>query len=179
MPRLVSLAFALAVPLSLAACTDEDDGPDLTGVYRVDTHARNDTGCTPGAAVADPAFLKFTREELFGQKYFVYVECSDAGITCESGSGIFGLPYSEPVVDGHRARVFTSSNSGPGSDCFLGAVESTATLRGTALTIETRQHETIVPGLTDEECDPDEAQARLEAGTLACSSLETYAATRQ
>lgn len=179
MARSATLALALSL-VALGACGGEEEGPDLTGVWRVGSHLRNETGCTPGPAVTDPPYIKFTREEFFGQKYFVYVDCNDAaGTDCEPSSGIFGLPYSDPIPDGYEAEVYTSSGGGA-VDCALGAIISTAIVdRSGGLTIDTRQYSTNVAGLSEDDCNPDEAQARQEAGSLTCDTFEQLAALRE
>lgn len=170
-----SLAFLVpALAALLAGCTETADGPDLTGVWRVTLHTENTAGCTPGATLTDPAYLKFSKESIFGQEYFQYVGCSDAGVTCEPSNGLFGLSYASPITDGWQAEIYSSS--GDPAHCSMTATVSTAVVRGGGLTIETRSSVASDVAVTD--CSPDEAKARLAAGTLTCERFEQFTAVR-
>ena len=171
-----SIAFLVpALAVLLAGCTETADGPDLTGVWRVTLHTENTAGCTPGAALTDPAYLKFSKESIFGQEYFQYVGCSDAGITCDAGNGLFDLSYATSIPDGWQAEIYSSA--GDPAHCSMTATVSTAVVgRDGALTIETRSSTAADIAVTD--CSPDEAKARLAAGTLTCERFEQLSAVR-
>jgi hypothetical protein len=169
------LAPVLTAALGLAACTETSDGPDLTGVWRVTAHNANTTGCTAGPAVVDPAFIKFTQESIFGQKYFQYVGCSDAGTTCDASNGLFGLSYATSIPDGWQAELYVSS--GDTAHCSLTATLSTAVVGADgSLAIETRQ--SLAADIAVSACTTEEAKARLKNGTLMCASFETISAVR-
>lgn len=157
----------------LAACTETSDGPDLVGVWRVTSHSENTTGCTPGAAVTDPPYIKFSRETLFGQVYFQWAPCTTPD-TCEMTS-LFDLSYAKAIPGGYEAQIYVAS--GDATACSLGATVSTAIVAddGT-LTIETRTN--TKDGVTGTACTTDEAKTALDAGQLACAGLEVMTAVR-
>lgn len=82
--------------------------------------------------------------------------------------------FAEPIEDGWRG-VITTSSGGGGSDCLLGYSEQTAVLRGSALVIELERHSEDVPGLSETECDPSEAERRNI--TMPCDEHELVDAT--
>jgi hypothetical protein len=167
--------LAPALAATLAACTETADGPDLTGVWRVTVHTQNPTGCTAGPAVTDPPYIKFTRENLFGQKYYQYVDCSDAGTTCDPSNGLFGLAYAQSIPDGWQAEIYVAS--GDTAHCSLSGTISTAIVGADgSLAIDTR--ESGISDVAVSACTTDEAKARLAAGSLPCVSSEQLSAVR-
>ena len=155
-----------------AACGGDD--VDLTGVYRVD-RAVASMPCGEDVPVADPpAFLKFSKGDLFGSPFYSYVECTDAAATdCAPGFGLFD-GYFEPFDDGWSG--YTSSSSGSDADCLLRIDDRTATLRGDVIDVEayvySEEHVALPPG----GCQPEEAEARDDA--MPCVSHEQILATR-
>lgn len=175
MVRTLALATALAA-LSLAGCGDSDDGPDLTGVWTVTAHTANDTGCTPGAEVLDPPYIKFTRETIFGQSYYTFVGCQDVeGTTCEGS--LFGGFYAEAIENGWRSAAYIAA--GDDANCSLSAQISDAVVQADgALLIESRTSESVAGPVPAGTCTTDEAEARLKAGTLTCARFESMTAQR-
>jgi hypothetical protein len=97
---------------------------------------------------------------LFGGDYFSMSECTDqAGTDC-SGGGLFGDSFTEPVDNGWRG-VVTSSSSGGSADptCTLFYSESSALLTGTSLAVETSDYSDDVDN-TAALCTTDEAEKR-------------------
>jgi hypothetical protein len=158
--------------VGLAGC--HKDGEELLGVWAVTSHTENDLGCdVEGAAVADPAFIKFVEGSFFGQDYYEYVACTDAGgAACEEPGFLFGLLYAEPIDGGMRAAIYAASGSP--DDCLLSATVSDAVVAGAALRIETRRR--VQDNVTGTRCDADDAQAR--AGSLPCDGLEVLVGAR-
>lgn len=161
----------LAWLLSLAACGSD---VDLTGVYAVDS-AIGSEPCGTDAPIMFASFIEFEKMELFGQDFFGYSGCTDETATdCTSIGGLVG-GFFEPLDDGWLGRSSFSSGGG-GSECLLGIVRQTALLSGNALTIEVNGFEELVPGLTEEQCSPEEAEQRGEA--MPCVRHELIEATR-
>ena len=161
----------LSLLLVISACGSAD--VDLTGVYRVDS-AIGSSPCGADATITYDAFVRFERMEILGTPFFTYEGCTDeAGTDCTSNGGIFGS-FGEPI-DGGWKGTLTSSSSG-GTSCLLGYNEQTAILRGSALTIEVSQYLEDVPGLSEEQCDPDEAERRNTS--MPCEEHELVEATR-
>lgn len=165
-----------ALAVALFACTAVDDGPDLAGVWRVTAHTDNPTGCTPGPAVTEPPFIKFTRETIVGQPFYQYVHCADAGVTCEPANPLTGLAYAKDIPGGYEA-VFPDA-TGDATSCSLMATVSQAIVAADgSLAIETRRRAST--GLVGVACTTREAELRAAAGTLPCVGLETLTATRE
>jgi hypothetical protein len=146
--------------LVLVACGGGggSEGPDLTGVYRVDSAVASEP-CGADAEIAYDAFVKFEKMEILGAPFYAYSGCADAaGTDCAPSGGLFE-GFAEPIADGWRG-ILTSSSGGGAIDCILGYVEQTATLDGAALAIEISSHAEEVPGLSEDQCSPDEAELR-------------------
>lgn len=175
MQRLPTRAFVILLLAAAAGCGQPYD--DLLGVWQVTSKTQNDTVCdTEGPAVADAApYLKFVEGEFFGQEYAQYVECSDAGTTCEDPGGLFGgLLYAEEISGGVRASIFAASHGGDPNDCLLSGTISDATISGGMLRIETRHRtEDNVSGTA---CESDDAQARF--AQMPCSGYEVTLGVR-
>jgi len=168
--RLIAVA-CLAV--AAAACTETYQGPDLAGVWRVTGHTQNTTGCTPGDAVTEPPYLRFSEETVFGQTYYQWAPCTSP-TTCEMTT-LGSLAYGKAIPNGYEAQAY--AQSGDATACTLGATVSTAVLGDDgALTIETRV--LTKTGITGTACTLAEAQAALDAGQLGCVGLEVMTATR-
>lgn len=133
------------------------DNVDLTGMYRVDA-AVGSMPCgvdTPLSGV--PPFLKFAKDEFLGQSYFKYDACMDeAGTDCGASGGLFS-GFFEPIDDGWRGVV--TSSSGSGGRCALSYFEQTAILKRDILVIDGASYRDTVD-LPDDKCEPDEAETR-------------------
>jgi len=134
----VAAAAAVAAGAGAAGC---GGGVDLSGGWQVTAHTVNDTACdAPGPAVADPPYIRFERDSLFGQKYYQWGPCTDATeASCDSGGGLFGLLYAKEIDNGWQAEIYVAS--GAAGDCLLSATVSTAVVEEEVLSIETRRSE--------------------------------------
>jgi hypothetical protein len=164
---LLSVAVAAA-----AACGGGD--VDLTGVYRVD-RAVASAPCGEDRPVADPpAFLEFSRGDLFGNPFYAYVECTDAAATdCVAVGGVLE-GFFEPRDDGWDG--YASSASGADDDCQLRVDDRSATLDGDVLVVEEHVYREDHVALPPGGCLPDEAEARGEA--MPCVAHSRMIATR-
>jgi len=138
-----------------------EDPMDLTGVYQVSSVARSAPCGDDMPAVSPPAYVKLSKDKIFGQDYFKYEECTDAaGTDCMDGGVFFGVSFFEPIDGGWKGEV-TGSSSGGSSDpmCLLSYSLSTALLDGAALTVETTEYSDEVAN-TEQLCTTDEADRR-------------------
>ena len=168
------IAATAALAAAATGCGQPYD--DLLGVWQVTAHTDNPTGCdAEGPTVPDPPYIKFIEGEFFGQEYAEYVDCTDAGVTCEESGGIFGaLLYAEEIDGGVRASIFAASHGGDPDDCLLSGTISDATVSGGVLRIETRHRsQDSVSGTA---CDSDDAKDRFSS--LPCTGFEVLAGAR-
>ncbi len=163
---------ALAVLIVLSACGG-DSGTDLTGMYRVDV-AVGSMPCGEDQPLPSIApFLRFAQDEFLGQKYFKYDGCNDeAGTDCAETGGLFS-GFFEPITDGWRGVV--TSSSGSNGTCLLNYFEQTAILKGTALVIDGSSYRDQVE-LPDAQCEPEEAERR--GTSMPCAEHERIEATQ-
>ncbi|MGE0549995.1 MAG: hypothetical protein AB7O24_14740 [Kofleriaceae bacterium] len=160
----------LVLAVVLAGCSDD---VDLTGIYRVDLHVGSSPCGNDQPVVNGVAYLSFHQEELFGQDYFAYDECTDAAATdCPGGGGIFGGFY-EPIDGGWLGRA--SSSAGFGGTCGLSYMEQTAILNGNVLVFELARYQDEVD-LPDEDCEPEQAEDR--GDSMPCIEHERVEATK-
>jgi len=158
--------------LVLAACGGGSSGIDLTGVYRVDL-AIGSMPCGNDLPLTDISpFLRFGKDEFLGQPYFKYDGCTDeAGTDCGNTGGLF-TGFFEPIDDGWRGVV--TSSSGSAGQCALSYFEQTAILKNMILVIEGAHHGDTV-NLPAAQCDPDEAEKR--GTSMSCEEHERIEAT--
>lgn len=166
------IVIGLALAVLGAACGSDEI--DLSGVYRVDS-AVGSAPCGADEPISYAPFVKFQKDDFFGATLFTYEGCTDeSGTSCQSMGGLFG-GFAEPIDDGWRGVLSSSSGGGP-LDCALGFTQQTAILKGSALTIEVSSHFDTVMGLSEEQCSPEEAESR---GTeLPCEEHELVLATK-
>ena len=158
-------AALLALGLSswLGGCGTDD--VDLSGVYSVTVDVAS-APCGNDAAVAmGPAYLHFFKADLFGQTVFQYDECKDLAATdCFASGGLFES-LAEPIDDGWRGRL--SSSSATTTRCLMTYVEETAIANGSHLTVDKARYEYDgdVPAAG---CTTEEAEKR--GTTMDCKS---------
>ena len=162
----MKLAIALILTTTLTGCGGD---VDLTGLYSVTSHRVNQTSCTvEGEAVTDPAYFRIEKDDLFGQKYFTYQECTSTDPATCSGGGLFGVLFSVAIDNGWSGQV--SMSSGTGDPCSLSYGEHSAVFQDDdSLRIEIRVwgEEVTVP---EADCGYEEAEAR---GTdMPCTHFE-------
>lgn len=163
-----ALAFVL-----LAACGGGSDGVDLTGMYRVDAALGSMPCGTDQPLATFPPFLKFAKDEFLGQEYFKYDGCQDeAGTDCGATGGLF-TGFFEPIDDGWRGVV--TSSSGSGGPCSLSYFEQTAILKKSILVIDGSQFSETVQ-LPADQCEPEEAEKR--GKDMPCEEHERFEATK-
>lgn len=165
------LTRTLAVVVMVAACDGGNDGPDLTGMYRVDV-AIGSMPCGADAPLQNPpAFMKFAKDDFLGQDYFKYDGCKDeAGTDCSTTGGLF-TGFFEPISDGWKGVV--TSSSGTPASCSLTYFEQTAILKGTTLVID---GSTFRDTVAVSACEPEEAEKR--NSDMPCEEHERYEATQ-
>jgi hypothetical protein len=155
----------------VAACGSSDT--DLTGMYRVDSAVESMPCGNDQPKAMFPAFLKFAKDEFLGQSFFKFDECNDeAGTDCPNTGGLFN-GFFEPITDGWRG-VVTSSSFG-GASCSLSYFEQTAILKNNLLVIDakTLRDSVMIP---EAQCEPKEAEKR--KATLPCEEHTRMDATR-
>jgi hypothetical protein len=163
---------ALLLAVVVVACGGGE--VDLTGVYRVESAVRS-APCGDDRAVVDPpAYLKFSRGELFGGPFYSYVECADEAATdCVVVGGLLE-GFFEPRDHGWVG--YSSSATGPDADCQLRVQEQEATLGDDVLLVEEHVHREDHVALPPGRCTPAEAEARGDA--MPCVSHARTIATR-
>jgi hypothetical protein len=160
---------ALVLAVALAACTDVD----LSGIYRVDMQVGAAPCGTDTPLVGRPPFLKFHKDRFITQDYFAYDGCMDAAATmCNPIGGLFS-GFSEPIDNGWRGVVSTSSSSG--ATCTFHYLEQSATLAGIQLSIESHDFSQTVD-LPSAQCTADEAGKR--GASMPCAVHEHISATK-
>ena len=169
--RPVTVTLGLAVGLGLGACAT--DHVDLSGSYKVDLHVGS-MPCGADTAIVGTPYLRFRKEELFGQPYFVFDSCNDAnGIDCPTMGSLFD-GFEEPLANGWHGLL--SSSSASGGMCALGYQTRTAILTGAALVIESSKYSDHV-ALPDASCTTKEAEKR--GTSMPCDAHERYETTKQ
>ena len=160
--------------LTLAAMSGCGSDADLTGVYLMTSHTENLSDCTvEGAAVDEPTYFALEKEDLFGQEYFSYSECTSAELTSCSGGGLFGLIFSIAIDNGWRGEV--SMSSGSGDPCHLSYGEHSAVFQDDdSLRIEARVWGEEVT-VSEADCHYDEAEDR--GKDMPCESFQVLVGT--
>jgi len=151
----------IAAVLALAACGDDgDDASTFVGLYEVTHHTRNETACDQeGPASDDFTHFALTEGDLFGQSYLSFGECTSADPASCQNLGIFSAYIR---FGGAWTNELHSSSGGGDASCFLGYVHGTMTKLDEPgeLRFETRVYNEEDDTLSEEECDPDTAEAR-------------------
>ena len=154
----------------LAGCSSDTD---LSGVYRVDLDVDSMPCGNDQPAAMSPAYIKFNKVDFFGQTTFSFQTCDDAaGTNCMSGGLFFGF-FSEPIDNGWRGEVTTSS--GGGTSCALSYQNDTAILTGAKVVVEHNNYGDILT-LPDAQCTTDEAGKR--GTSMTCKEHERIEATK-
>lgn len=157
----------LAAVVLLAACDGGGDD-DVLGVYQTTLHTRNDTGCMPGAAVADPPYFSFDYfGELNGSHLYQVVGCTsaDAATCADSIALVADAPVG--VFAFHQAAMQT------GSTCTLDFTTYSGDLDGDTFELHIASYEELQA--SPPSCTSDDAGARGDA--MPCISSETIAGT--
>jgi hypothetical protein len=161
----------LAIAALAAGCSD--DPIDLTGIYEVQSQVGS-SPCGADMPVMMPAaYLKFHKEKFFAD-YFAFDECTDAaGTDCESSGGVFSGLF-EPIDNGWRGVV--TSSSGLGGRCVLSYTLDSALLNGSHLVVEHHRY-TDQTDRPEAECTTDKAE---ELGdTMPCEEHELIDAEKR
>jgi hypothetical protein len=145
-----------AIVMLLAGC---DDDVALEGMYEVTSDVAS-SPCGVDAPVPTSApYIKFTGSEFLGTPIYNYEGCMDAaGTDCEGTAGIFDA-LTEPIDNGWRGLLTSSSGTEAGGSCLLGMRESRATLNGSHLLIEEQANEEEIP-YVEATCTTEEAERR-------------------
>jgi hypothetical protein len=174
--------------LAVSACTDdpfEQKAATVEGIYRVDSHTRNETGCSPGgAAVEDTETFAFAkRYELLGIKVLDVISCSDIDdcrTRSEDGaSGPLSFGFALTAVDGDTltsVEVGSGFSTG-GSTCEMPELAKlTLVMTDDTLQVERRTQIGADYMSANGACTTDQGRASAEAAP--CSELETLTGTR-
>ncbi len=174
--------------LAVSACTGDpfgDQAASVEGIYRVDSHTRNETGCSPGgAAVEDAQTLAVAkRGDVFGIETLQILSCADVADCRVKASPAFEGPISFSFmltgVDGDALTGFeaTSGFTTAGSTCEMPELSNlTLVMDGDALQLEKRTQIGADYMSANGACTTDQGRASAEAAP--CSELETLTATR-
>jgi hypothetical protein len=175
--------------LAMSACADDpfdDKAASVEGIYRVDSHTRNETSCSPGGdAVEDTQTFAFAkRHDVLGVKMLDFMSCSDV-VDCRAKSekASFGDPisfgFALTAIDGD---ALTGVELGAG----LGNADGTCkmpeltnlklVMTNTTLQLESRTQIGADYMSANGTCST--AQARASAEAAPCSELETISATK-
>lgn len=169
--RVVANVVVLGAAFGLTgACGDE---VDLTGVYEVDAVLASAPCGDDEPVTGGPAYLKFSRGELFGAPYYSYADCTDETASeCASAGGLFE-GFFEPIDGGWLGHTTFASTTG--LNCTLSMTDKTAILDGARLTVEIHHYQTQIE-LANEDCTPDEADRR--GAEMPCAQHHLVEATR-
>ena len=198
LPRDLSfLAIAGTVAIgSLIACTGaalsvEQAGAELEGIYRLQTHTRNDAGCDlEGESVLDgeaAGFLALYTNEAMGQQFVQATACAGAD-DCREKAGLsramgtywaaFDLVFSEPDATSLLGdEVSTGTASMSADDPCYGTV-SEHRLEQTERGIRIEQRATVIDEFPKDDRFCKTEAARAAAGDSACSRLVVITAVR-
>ncbi|MGE0872062.1 MAG: hypothetical protein AB7P03_26120 [Kofleriaceae bacterium] len=155
----------------LAACGEDLDGPDLSGVYQVTTAVESDADCNPTTPIEmpDPYFI-LESKELFGHTYFHHAGCPTADpASCEE-FGSLG-PLDSGFDGGWEGGLGFAVGSMP--PCTLGYSYGSATvIDDTTVQVEDRSY------IAEDQptCDANEATER--GTSLPCVSSKRWVGTR-
>jgi hypothetical protein len=162
--------MGLLLVLLVAAC---GGGTDLEGTWSVTYHTQNDASCVDeGPAQTDVAFIRFAKQDFFGQKYLQLSMCGDATEGSCSSAGLY--LFAEEIDSGYRAQ-YSSSSGGGDFDCSLGWGEATAVRTDDTIRVDLWAYADTVTGLTQEQCSTDEAESR--GDSMPCANYEVVEGT--
>ena len=187
----------LVVIGSLIACTGaalslEQTGAELEGIYRLQTHTRNDAGCElEGESVLDgeaAGYLALFTNEAMGEQYVQATACANADDCREKATlsramgtywAAFEIVFSEADVDGLLGdEVSTGSASMSADDPCYGTVAEHR-LEAVEGAIRIEQRATVIDEFPKDGrfCTTDAARAA--AREAACSRLVVITAVRE
>lgn len=185
----MKLPYLLLPLLAIAACTDDtfdDQAATAEGIYRVDTHLRNEAACSPGgAAVEDTQTFAFAkRADILGIKTLQLISCASlddcrakAAQTSFEGDISFAFTLTGAENDALTGFEATSGFTSEGGTCQMPELSNiTLVMSGDALELEKRTQVGADYAADNGFCTTDKGRASAE--TAPCSELETVTATK-
>jgi hypothetical protein len=172
----------------MSACTDDEfsaQAASVEGIYRVDSHTRNEASCSPGGtAVDDTETLAVAkRADVFGVETLQILSCADLDDCRVKASPVFEGPISFSFmltgVDGDALTGFeaTSGFTTAGTTCEMPELSNLELeMNGDVLRLEKRTQIGADYTSANGVCTTDQGRASAEAAP--CTELETLAATR-
>jgi hypothetical protein len=162
----LAIAAVVAAGMTAAGCSSR---VDISGLYEVTAHTLNEASCdTEGAPVDEPPYFSIEKDEFFGQTFYVYNDCTSPSPDDCTGFGLFGRSFTQPISDGWKGQVSTSSGSG--GQCYLSFRQMSAVFQPDgSLRIEDRMWQEQAE-LSEDRCDTDEAEAR--GSSMPCAHFE-------
>ena len=187
----------LVVIGSLIACTGaalsvEQTGAELEGIYRLQTHTRNDAGCDlEGESVLGDetaGYLALYTNEAMGKKVVQATACAGAD-DCREKAGLsramgsywtaFELVFSEPGAGGLLGDEVSTGTASMSADDPCYATVSEHRLQAVDGGIRIEQRSTVVDEFPKEDRFCTTAAARAAAREAACSRLVVITAVRE
>jgi hypothetical protein len=174
--------------LAVSACTDDEFSTRATsveGIYRVDSHTRNEAACSPGGDPVEDTqtFAVAKRGDVLGIETLQILSCADVDDCRVKASTAFEGPISFSFVltgvDGDALTGFeaTSGFTTAGTTCEMPELSNlTLEMTGDTLQLEKRIQIGADYMSANGVCTTDQGRAAAEAAP--CSELETLTATR-
>ncbi len=182
------------VGLALTACTSsggssdfEDTAAGIEGIYRVQSHTRNDASCTPGgdSLLGDDRFAAVFSGEVLGHPYLDIVSCASAAdcrdkvAASKAGRG-FTIDFSFTLTGVGQGGALTgasvTSGFGDGDVCREAELSTTVlTIVDESLRLEQAIKIAADYPAEDGFCSTTAAQQAAEGAT--CSAMEVLTAT--
>ena len=119
----------------------------------------------------DSPYFLLAEESFFGAPILAWHDCSAPG-TCDESVSLFG----SFVSIGGVWKIRNSSSSGGADSCSLGLTDGSIEETEAGIRIEIRSYRGTLTVPTDDDCQPETAEARQDE--LTCESLEVIEATR-
>ena len=147
---------------------------DLVGMYQVTTHTENEASCdVQGAAVEEDPYFRLSAQDVFGYTVLVLDTCTSADPTSCTDLGVFSS-FNQQGGEWVQ-EMSVSSGGGSYGPCLLTWMRGTLSEAAGTVTIERRTY-SEEDTLTEEECDPDTAEAR--GDSMPCTRYEVLAGAR-
>jgi hypothetical protein len=187
-PRM-KLPYLLLPFLAISACTGDsfsDQAASVEGIYRVDSHLRNEASCSPGGApVSDSqTFAYAKRVDILGIETLQLLSCASLDdCRAKAAQASFGGPisfaFTLTAADGDALTGFeaTTGFTTANGTCEMPELSNLElVMTGDALQLEKRTQVGADYPADNGACTSEKGRAAAEAAP--CTELETLAATK-